>query len=72
MAVYFFHSLPNGVYSNLLKVPAFSSKSFSGKTTLSIKIDIYQHFPMIKPKSWQFVGLNCIELCFARLRYQLF
>ena len=51
MAVYFFHSLPNGVYSNLLKVPAFSSKSFSGKTTLSIKIDIYQHFPMIKPKS---------------------
>ena len=35
--VYAFNSLPNGEYSNLFIVAAFSSKSFSGKISLSVK-----------------------------------
>ena len=37
MSVYVFVSLPNGEYSNLFIVAAFSSKSFSGKTSLPVK-----------------------------------
>ena len=32
-----FNSLPNGEYSNVFKAAAFSSKSFSVKTSLPIK-----------------------------------
>ena len=32
-----FKSLPNGEYSNILIAAAFSSKSFSGKTSLPVK-----------------------------------
>ena len=35
--VYAFNSLPNGEYSNLFIVAAFSSKSFSGKISLPVK-----------------------------------
>ena len=37
MSVCAFNSLPKGEYSKLFIVAAFSSKSFSGKTTLSVK-----------------------------------
>ena len=37
MSVYFFKSLSNGEYSNLLIVAAFSNKSFSGQTSLPVK-----------------------------------
>ena len=38
MSVWFFSSLLNDEYSNLLIVPAFSNKSFSGKTSLPVKL----------------------------------
>ena len=37
MSVCAFYSLPNEEYSNLLIVPAFSSISFSGETSLPVK-----------------------------------
>ena len=37
MSVYAFNSLPNREYSNLFIVAAFSSKSFSSKTSLPVK-----------------------------------
>ena len=37
MSVYAFNSLPNGGCSNLFIVGGFSSKSFSGKTSLPVK-----------------------------------
>ena len=37
MLVRFVNSLPNGEYSNLLIVAAFSDKSFSGKTSSLVK-----------------------------------
>ena len=37
MSVCAYNSLPNGEYSNLFIVAAFSSKSFFGKTTLPVK-----------------------------------
>ena len=37
MSVYAFNSLPNVEYSNLFNVAAFSSESFSCKTSLPVK-----------------------------------
>ena len=37
MSVCFSDSLPNGEYSNLLIVAAYSNKFSSGKTSLSVK-----------------------------------
>ena len=37
MSVCAFNSLPNGKYSNLFIAAAFCSKSFSGKTSLTVK-----------------------------------
>ena len=37
MPVFTFNSLPNGEYSNLFIVAAFSNQSFSGKTSLPYK-----------------------------------
>ena len=37
MSVCAFNSLPNGEYSNLFIVAAFSSNSFSGKTSLPVR-----------------------------------
>ena len=37
MSVCFFNSLPNGEYSNLLIVAAFSNKPFSGKTSFPVE-----------------------------------
>ena len=37
MSLCAFNSLPNGEYSNLSIVAAFSSKSFSGKTSLPVR-----------------------------------
>ena len=45
MSVRFFNSLPNEEYSNLFIVVAFSSKSFSGKTSLSVKNSYLLIFP---------------------------
>ena len=36
MSFYFFKSLPNGEYSNLLIAAAFSNKYFSHKTSLPV------------------------------------
>ena len=51
MPVSFFNSLPNGKYSNLLIVAAFSSKSFSGKTTSPVKNSDVLVFPYDKAKT---------------------
>ena len=47
----FFNSLSNGEYSSLFIVAAFSSKSFSGKISLLVRIHIYLHLLMTKQKS---------------------
>ena len=72
MSVCFYNSLPNGEYSNLLIAVACSNKSFSCEIFLSVKIHIYQHFLMIKQKSYVFDCLNHIGLCFARFCYDYF
>ena len=48
--VCFFNSLPNGEYSNLFNVAAFSSKSFSGKTSLPVRNSYLLTFPNDKAK----------------------
>ena len=40
-----FNSLPKGKYSNLLIVAAFSSKSFSNKTSLPVQKSYLLTFP---------------------------
>ena len=45
MSVCAFNTLPKGEYSNLFTVAAFYSKSFSGKTSLSVKHSYLQTFP---------------------------
>ena len=41
----FFNSLPNGKYSNLFIVAAFSNKSCSGKTSFPVKNSYLLTFP---------------------------
>ena len=48
MSVCAFSSLPNGEYSNLFILTAFSNKSFSGKTSLSVKNSYLLTFPYDK------------------------
>ena len=60
-----FNSLPNGKYSNLLNVAAFSIKSFSGKTSLLVKKSYLQTFPDDKAEILAVVYISYIELCFA-------
>ena len=48
MSVYAFNSLVKYEYSNLFIVAAFSSKSFSGKTSLPIKNSYLLTFPDYK------------------------
>ena len=64
MSVCYFNSLPNGKYSNLFIVAAFSGKSFSGKTSSPVKNSYLLTFPDDK-----IVYLNHFELCFARFCY---
>ena len=45
MSVCAFNSLPNREYSNIFIVAAFSIKSFSGETSLSIKNSYLLTFP---------------------------
>ena len=45
MSVCFFKSLPNGEYSNLLIVAAFSSSSLSGKIYSHVKNSYLPKFP---------------------------
>ena len=45
MSVCAFNSFPNGEYSNLFNVAAFSSKSFFGKTSLPVKNSHLLKFP---------------------------
>ena len=45
MSVCVFISLPKDKYSNLFIVEAFSSKSFSGKTSLPVKSSYLLTFP---------------------------
>ena len=44
MSVYFFNLLPNGKYSYLLSVAAFSNKSFSCKTSSLVKNSYFPTF----------------------------
>ena len=48
MSVCDFNSLLNGEYSNHFIVAAFSSKSFSGKTSLPVKNSYLRTFPDYK------------------------
>ena len=48
MSVCGFDLLPKGEYSNLFIVAAFSSKSFSGKTSLLVKSSYLLTFPVDK------------------------
>ena len=45
MPVCFFNSPPNGEYSNLLILPAFSNSPFPGKTSSPIKNSYLLTFP---------------------------
>ena len=45
MSVCAFNSLPNGKYSNLFIVAAFSNTSFLGKTSLPVKNSYLLTFP---------------------------
>ena len=45
MSVCAFNSFPNGEYSNLFNVAAFSSKSFLGKTSRPVKNSHLLKFP---------------------------
>ena len=45
MSVSVFNSLPNVEYSNLSIVVAFPKKTFSGKTSLSVKISYLLTYP---------------------------
>ena len=45
MSVFAFNSLPNGEYSNLFIVAAFSNKFLSGKTSLPVKNSYLLIFP---------------------------
>ena len=45
MHVYFFNSLPNGEYSNVLLVAAFCNKPFSDKISLPDKNSYLAIFP---------------------------
>ena len=68
----FFNSLPNGEYSNLFNATAFSSKPFSGKTSLPVKNSFLLTFPDEKAKILA-VGLSDLYWAlFARFCYQLF
>ena len=67
--VYFFSPLPNREYSNLFKTAAFSSDSFSGKTSLFVKNSYFLIFLDDKAEVLAVCHLNCIELGFARLYY---
>ena len=71
MSVCSFNSFPNGVYSNLFNVAAFSSKSYSGKTSLPVKNSYLLKFPDYKAEILA-VFLNHIEPCFTQFCYQLF
>ena len=51
MSVCVFNYLPKGKYSNLFIIAAFSSKSFSGQTSLPVKNSYLLTFPDIKLKS---------------------
>ena len=48
MSVCTFNSLPNREYSNLFNVGAFSSNSFSGKTSFPVKNSYLLIFPDAK------------------------
>ena len=45
MSVCAFNSLPNGEYSNLFVVAAFSNKSFSDKTSFPVRNSYLLTFP---------------------------
>ena len=64
MSVCAFNSLPKDKYSYLFIVAAFSSKSFSSKTSLPVKNSYLLTSPDDKGEILV-VCLNCIELCFA-------
>ena len=50
MSVCAFNSLSNGEYSNLFNLAAFSSNSFSGKTSLPVKNSYLLTLPDEKAK----------------------
>ena len=59
-----FNSLPNGEYLNLFIVAAFSSKSFSGKTSLPVKNSYLLTFPHDKAE--------ILAVCLSKLYWALF
>ena len=63
--VCFFNPLPNGKYSNLFNAVAFSDKSVSGKTSLSVKNSYLLTFPDDKAKIiLSFILLDFVTDCF--------
>ena len=71
MPVWFFNSLPDGEYSNLLIVAAFLIVLFLCKSSSLLKNSYLPTFADNKVEILAFVYLNCIELCFTLLCYQL-
>ena len=65
MSVCAFNFLPKGGYSKLFIVAAFSSKSFSGKTSLPVENSYLLTFPDDKAAILA-VCLNHIELGFTQ------
>ena len=73
MSVCTFNSFPNGEYSNLFNVAAFSSLSFSDKTSFLVKNSCLLTFPDDKEEILVVcLSKSYIELCFAQFCYRLF
>ena len=72
MSVGALNSLPNREYSNLYNVVAFSSMSFSGKTSLADKHSYLLTFPDDKAEFLTFCLQKNIELYLAQFCYRLF
>ena len=72
-----FNCLPNGEYSNLLIVAAFSSKSFSRKTSLPVRNSYLLTFPDDKAEilaaclSKLYLALFCSILLLTALIFSL-
>ena len=64
ISVRFFNSLPNGEYSDLLIVAAFSNKSFSEETFSSVKNLYLPKFPDDRAKN--------LAVCLPKLYWALF
>ena len=65
MSLCFLNSLPNGKYSNVMIVTAFSNNPFSGKTSATAKNSYLPTLSYDKAEILVLCLSKCIELCLA-------